>query len=216
MKIRGKSRLAALLFALAIAPGADSVASPAKAVERAVVFADFEAGSDWRLGFRALSGGSGSATAGDLEIPPIPDSKRYLYVSFRAQAPTGLRVRPPEPILFSDYVRRFEFWMMGTGHPDEVFLDLEDATGKTHRAGAGRLDYIGWRKLTVTPPPNIRQRSPDGRMGIAFHGVFLNPAPRPVNGRFSLFSLRVYADHFMAFTRDHLRQPENPWGELKL
>ncbi|MEQ9366405.1 MAG: flagellar filament outer layer protein FlaA [Leptospirales bacterium] len=220
MTIRRKIRPVALAAALLVAPGASSPAAPAKppaaGVEQAIIFADFETGTDWRLGYRVLSRGTGSASVGELETPPIPGSKRYLYISFRAEAPTGLRVRPPKSIRFSGYVRRFEFWAMGTGHADEIYLDLVDAAGREHRVTAGRLDYFGWRRLQVVPAPELRQRAMDGRTGIQFRGLYLNPAARSTSDRYSLFSLRVYADHFIAFTRDHSRLPPDRWSELKL
>ncbi len=225
-----KFRRIATGFACAALLAAGGVATPAaepdrispaalselSEIERPVLLADFENGTDWRLGYRVLSGGKGSVSTGQLEAPAIPGSNAYLFVNFRADAATGLRVRPPKPVRLVAYVRRFEFWIMGTGRADEAFLDLIDATGRSHRLSAGRLDFSGWRKLRVVPGPGIRQRAADGRTGIEFRGLYLQPAPRPTSGRFSLFSLRVYADHFIAITRDHLRQPADRWRDLNL
>lgn len=215
MQLRSGPGLFAIFSLLALAVNGPSLAAPAAddagSLERTLVFADFESETDWRLEFRALSDGSGDVSTDDLETPPLPQSTRYLYISFRAAVPTGLRVRPPGPIEFTDYVRRFEFWALGTGHADEIFFDLIDATEQTHRLSAGRLDFVGWRKLQVALPAKVRQRSPAGRTGVRFRGIYLSPAGRMNAAENSLFSLRIYVDHFMAITRDRLRQPPLRW-----
>lgn len=191
-------------------------------IETGEVIADFEAGvAGWRADFRELAGGRADLAVGDLEATPLAGSEQYLYLDFRSRLPTGVRLQPAEPVRFDNFVRRIEFWLLNGGNVDEVALDLIDARGKHHRLRAGRLAAAGWQQLRVRIPPEVLQRDPQGRTGLRFVGLYFSPARRSVatggGDEISLFSLRVYADHFIAFTRVPHRRPSKPaWSQLRL
>lgn len=191
-------------------------------IGRANVFADFEDGVDgWRVDFRELAGGQVDLARGQLEAPPLAESKAYLYMDFRSRLPTGVRLRPVQPVRYTDFVQRMEFWLLNGGNLDEVAVDLLDARGKRHRVSLGRANSSGWQKFSLRIPPEVQQRSAPGsetQTGLSFVGLYFSPVRRAVGGdEFSLFSLRVYADHFIAFTRAPHRRPEAPaWSRLRL
>lgn len=191
-------------------------------IEKREVIADFEAGvGGWRADFRVLAGGQVDLATGSLEAPPVAGSELYLYLDIRSRLPTGVRLQPAEPVRFANFVRRIEFWLLNGGNVDQVALDLVDARGEHHRLNAGRLAAAGWQKFTVRIPPAVRQRDAQGRTGLRFVGLYFSPARRSVatggGDEISLFSLRVYADQFIAFTRAPHRRPSAPnWSQLRL
>ncbi|RME88358.1 MAG: endoflagellar filament sheath protein, partial [Candidatus Hydrogenedentota bacterium] len=68
-----------------------------------------------------------------------------------------VEVKPPHELKIKGVVRQFSMWVLGRKYRHTLFIKLRDFTGKIHKLRVGRLDFLGWRKMTVTVPGWIPQ-----------------------------------------------------------
>ncbi len=186
------------------------VAQEPPGTDRTVVIADFENDADaWKLSFKSGAGVHGYMELSGLQSPAHTGSTRYANVSFTGKAGNGLKMQPERPIRLDGYVRLVHVWVYGFGQPDELFLDFLDHDDQPHRLLLGRLDFQGWKRLTVRPPPHLLQRAGsvgNNRSGLFFRSLYLKPHFREKEGL-----CRLYVDTLEAVVRPYFLHPELKW-----
>ena len=88
---------------------------------------------------------------------PIKESKKYLGAKFFGKVGDALTITPPKPIIIDKYCKSISIWVYGKNFSGELSMFLKDADGRTHRLSFGKLNYLGWRKLTATLSDDISQ-----------------------------------------------------------
>ena len=164
----------------------------------------------WTLHFKGASGRlHGYLVAASLEPTPA-GGPQYLAVLFRGPPGTGARIRPPRPIPMAPVVREVRFFVYGFARGDELFVDLRPPDGKDLRIACGRMDFRGWKQLTLRLPPGRQGRGSrlnQGGDGVQLLGFFL----RLQQERGPLTEARLYLDNIQAIVRVPYRAPKPRW-----
>jgi len=60
--------------------------------------------------------------------------------------------QPPHELVVQGLVRQVSIWALGRNFGHTMYIKLRDYRGTIHKLRLGKLNYLGWRKLTVTIP----------------------------------------------------------------
>ncbi|MCU0822889.1 MAG: flagellar filament outer layer protein FlaA [Spirochaetes bacterium] len=92
------------------------------------------------------------------EFPaPLSDSKKYLGVKMMGKSGNALQIIPPKRLFIDKYCQSISMWIYGKNLAGEVSILLKDFVGTSHHLVFDRINYSGWRKLTVNIPRKIAQ-----------------------------------------------------------
>ncbi len=99
---------------------------------------------------------------GDLSIrdqypAPVKKSKKYLGVKIYGRSGDYFSIIPPNPMIIKKNCSSISAWVYGKGFTGELSIFVEDANGSAHRLVFGKLNFLGWRKLTVKVPKKVAQ-----------------------------------------------------------
>jgi len=93
------------------------------------------------------------------EFPaPIPNSKKYLGVKIYGKRGDTLTINFPRKLTIEKYCRSIAIWVYGKNFSGELSLFITDAEGKAVRLSFGKLNFLGWRKLTVRLTDRVTQQ----------------------------------------------------------
>jgi len=141
-----------------------------EAVLEDILLNDFENAEDWR----ALS----TSPLGDtkikkvLQVGPIedvtnpneitPDEKNRFVdgqnhvlgvkTFFVDRGFDRVEVKPPHEYIVQGIARQMSIWALGRQFRHTLFVKLRDYRGEIHTLRVGRLDFFGWRKMSITIP----------------------------------------------------------------
>ncbi len=124
------------------------------------ILEDFESTSYSKsnLQFRVVKKNQdGSLSMRDQYPAPIKKSKRYLGVKVYGRSGDYFSIVPPQPLIINKNCSSISVWVYGKGFTGELSIFIEDANGNAHRLVFGKLDFLGWRKLTVKVPGKVIQ-----------------------------------------------------------
>lgn len=99
---------------------------------------------------------AGAAIREDFPAP-IGNSKKYLGLKIFGKRGDALTVNPSRKLAIDKYCRTISMWVYGKNFSGELSIFVSDANGRTHRLSFGKLNYLGWRKLTVKIPDDVAQ-----------------------------------------------------------
>lgn len=92
------------------------------------------------------------------EFPaPVKDSKKYIGVKVYGKQGDYATIKFSKKLVISKHCQSISMWVYGKNFSGELSLILSDADKKVHRLSFGKLNFLGWRKLTVKLNKNIRQ-----------------------------------------------------------
>lgn len=89
---------------------------------------------------------------------PIKDSKKYLGLKLYGRKGDFLNLVPPKKLIIDKFCKNISIWIYGKMFAGELSLLLKDANNQPHRLVFGKLDFLGWRKLSVKINPEIAQQ----------------------------------------------------------
>jgi hypothetical protein len=161
--------------------------------------------------------------AGKQPIPEeegkeIPD--RYVLgtrIDFLRRSHSSFIIYPARPIPVEGITKTVSVWVAGRNFNHELYLLIQDFFGRDYEFYFGKLNFIGWQKMTVTIPPaplveglsGVTQKSYHyhGNYGIKIKGFRVNCDPMEARGSYYIYfdDLRAYTDLF----EEHHRDPDD-------
>ena len=97
----------------------------------------------------------------DENPAPTGTSKKYAGIKFFGKS-TGtasdvLIIKPAKDIIIEKYCKQISIWVYGRKMAGELSMLIRDARDENHRLVFGRLNFLGWRKLSVKLEKTIKQ-----------------------------------------------------------
>ena len=159
---------------------------------------------------------------GPMGKDPIPDEAGMnipdrnvlgARVDFLRRGHTSFTLYPVRPIPIEGITKTVSIWVVGRNYNHELVLLLEDFFGRPFELYMGRLNFQGWKKLTVAIPPQandgfngIVQRNYhyNNQMGIRITGLRVDVDPWAAYGSYYIYfdDLRAVTDLFAENNRD--------------
>jgi hypothetical protein len=164
---------------------------------------------------RLFAGGPlGKEAIPDEEGLNIPDN--YVLgtrVDFLRRGYTSFTLYPIRPIPIEGITKTVSVWVVGRNYNHELYILLEDFFGRPFELYVGKLNFQGWKKLTVAIPPQaedgfngIVQRNYhyNNQMGIKITGFRVNVDPWEAYGSYYVYldDVRAVTDLFAEDNRD--------------
>jgi hypothetical protein len=159
---------------------------------------------------------------GPLGKKPIPEEEgmdipdRYVLgtrVDYLRRGHSSLTIYPIRPIPIEGITKTISVWAVGRNFNHDLVLLIQDFFGRNFELYVGKLNFQGWKQLTVAVPP----QSSDGRngvvqrnyhynnqMGIKIVGFRIDVDPLEAFGSYYVYldDLRAVTDLFAEETRD--------------
>lgn len=154
---------------------------------------------------------------GPLEKEAIEDEETYglgeadenvvgAKVSFYRRGVIDFTMKPIRPLPIEGITKTISVWVAGRNSNHTMELLVSDHFGNDAVIPMGKLNFSGWKKLTVTIPPHIKQRDYhyNNRMGLSIDGFNVNCAIDETYGRYYIYfdDIRAVTDLFAEESRD--------------
>ncbi|MDR0378332.1 MAG: flagellar filament outer layer protein FlaA [Spirochaetaceae bacterium] len=164
---------------------------------------------------RLFAGGPADKEAiPDEEGMNIPD--QYVLgtrVDFLRRGHTSFTVYPVRPVPIEGITKTISLWVAGRNFNHSLNIIIQDYFGRTHELFVDKLNFQGWKRLTVTIPPQgedgqsgIVQRNYhyNNQMGIRVAGFRIDCEPTEAQGSYYVYfdDLRAVTDLFAENDRD--------------
>ncbi|MDR1287784.1 MAG: flagellar filament outer layer protein FlaA [Treponema sp.] len=170
---------------------------------------------DGHITTRLFSGSpAGKTPLPEEEGMNIPD--RYVLgtkVEFIHRGYTSFTMYPIRPIPIEGITKTVSVWVVGRNYNHELKLLLQDFFGRYYELYVGRLNFQGWKRLTVAVPPQaedgfngIVQRNYhyNNQLGLQIIGFRVDCDPMEAYGTYYIYldDLRAVTDLFAEDNRD--------------
>jgi len=134
-------------------------------------------------------------------------------VDFIHRGYTSFTIYPVRPIPIEGITKTVSIWVAGRNYNHELVLLIEDFFGRPFELYVGKLNFQGWKKLTVAIPPQaedglngIVQRNYhyNNNLGIKITGLRIDVDPWEAYGSYYVYfdDLRAVTDLFAEDNRD--------------
>jgi hypothetical protein len=144
----------------------------------------------------------------------IPD--RYVLgtrVDFLRRGYSSFTITPVRPIPIEGITKTISVWVAGRNYNHELNILVQDFFGRQFELYMGKLNFQGWKKMTVAVPPQaedgrngIVQRNYhyNNQMGIKIVGFRIDCDPMEAMGSYYVYfdDLRAVTDLFAENSRD--------------
>ncbi len=172
---------------------------------------NFEEAEDWRADATSPLGQTkilkitqrGEIRAADDEDARPPEGEAYSVVQnkddpnhilgvktyFGDRGFDRVELAPPHEYIIKGKARQFSVWVLGRKFRHTMYLKLRDYRGRIHKLRMGRLDFFGWRKLTVTVPGWLPQSTRYSMLdkNLHFVSLFVESDVHEVGGTFYFY-----------------------------
>ncbi|MBX7087754.1 MAG: endoflagellar filament sheath protein [Leptospirales bacterium] len=127
-----------------------------------------------------------------LNVQNNPDNPNHILgikTYFDNRGFDRVEVKPPHEYVIKGKARQFSVWVLGRKFRHNMSLKLRDYRGNTHNLPLGRLDFFGWRKLTVTVPGWLPQSTRYALLdkNLHFVSLFVTSDVHEVPGQFYFY-----------------------------
>lgn len=150
----------------------------------------------------------------DEEGMDIPD--RFVLgtrVDFLRRGHNSFMIYPSRPLPIEGITKTISLWVAGRNFNHELSILIQDYFGRNYELYVGRLNFMGWKELTVAVPPQaedgfsgIVQRSyhHHNNFGIKIMGFRIDCDPLESFGSYYIYfdDLRAVTDLFSENNRD--------------
>ncbi|MCL2043812.1 MAG: flagellar filament outer layer protein FlaA [Treponema sp.] len=153
---------------------------------------------------------------------PVPEeadmdiSDDYVFgirADFLRRGYNSFFVRPLRPIPIEGITKTVSVWAVGRNFNHTITLLIQDYFGRDYEIFMGRLNFQGWKRLTVAIPPQtpsgatgVTQRSYHypNQMGVRIMGFRIDCDPLEAYGSYYIYfdDLRAITDLFAEHDRD--------------
>ncbi len=113
--------------------------------------------SDKDMSFTKSSEQQAGLSIRDQFPAPISNSKKYLGAKIYGKQGDSLTINPPKTLVIDKFCKTISIWVYGKNFSGELSMFLKDADGKVHRLPIGKLNFLGWRKMTVVLTDQVAQ-----------------------------------------------------------
>jgi hypothetical protein len=157
--------------------------------------------------------------AGKVPIPDeeglnIPD--QYVLgtrVDFLRRGHNSFTIFPTRPIPIEGITKTVSVWAIGRNYNHTLVLLIQDFFGRNYEFHMGKLNFMGWKRMTVTIPPQAedglsgvvqRNYHYGNHMGIKIMGFRIDCDPMEAYGSYYIYldDLRATTDLFSESHRD--------------
>jgi hypothetical protein len=164
---------------------------------------------------RLFAGGpAGKQPIPDEEGLDIPDN--YVLgtrVDFLRRGYNSFTIYPIRPIPIEGITKTVSMWIAGRNFNHEVKILIQDYFGRDYEIYMGKLNFQGWKKLTVAIPPQAedgvngvvqRNYHYNNQMGLKITGFRIDCDPMESYGSYYIYfdDLRAVTDLFAENNRD--------------
>ena len=127
-------------------------------------------------------------------------------VSFYKRSVTSFSVLPSNPMPVEGICKTVSVWVIGRNTDHMLKLLVRDQFGHKAEITMGKLNFAGWKKMTVAIPTNIVQKDYHyvNKMGIEILGFRIDCNPEESYGSYYIYfdDLRATTDLFTENNRD--------------
>ncbi|MDR2536108.1 MAG: flagellar filament outer layer protein FlaA [Treponema sp.] len=157
---------------------------------------------------------NGKATIPDEEgLNILDDHVLGVRVDFLHRGHTSFSLYPRRPIPIEGITKTISVWVAGRNYNHTLKILIQDFFGRQFELEVGKLNFQGWKKLTVAIPPQpaigksgIVQRDYhyNNQLGIKVVGFKVDCDPSETSGTYYLYldDLRAVTDLFAENNRD--------------
>ena len=142
----------------------------------------------------------------DAGIEPVDDYVIGIRTDFYRRGSATVSLRPVRPIAIPGIVKTLSVWVVGRNFNHRLSIVLEDYFGNVNVLPMGRLNFSGWKQLTVAVPPTLMQRNPhyNTETGLRIRGFVIDTAIEETYGTYYVYfdDLRAVTDLFAEESRD--------------
>ena len=96
---------------------------------------------------------------------PVAPKDKYVFgvkTEFYQRGYNEIYVTAKRPIPIEGITKTISVYVIGRNYNHELWIELKDFFGNNFELPMGKLNFQGWKKLSVAVPP----QNPDGRTGI--------------------------------------------------
>lgn len=124
-----------------------------------ITLEDFETTpyTDNNIEYRVSKEQKAGLTIRDQYPAPIQNSKKYIGLKLYGRKGDYLNLIPAKPIIIEKHCKTISIWVYGKRFAGELSMLLKDASGTSHRLIFGKLNFLGWKKLTVKLTEEVAQ-----------------------------------------------------------
>lgn len=158
----------------------------------------------------------GKKAVADETAAGIAEADKFalgVKAEFFGRANTTISVEPSRPIAVPGIAKLISVWVIGRNFNHVLKVVVEDNFGNRCVLPMGKMNFSGWKKLTVAVPPNLVQRNPhySNLLGIKIIGFVVEPELTETYGNYFIYfdDLRVVSDLFSEESRDPDDLPDN-------
>jgi hypothetical protein len=142
----------------------------------------------------------------DLGIPQTDENVLGVRVDFFRRGAHTLVIAPVKPIPIEGTTKMLSLWVVGRNYNHVLKILVSDYFGDMKELTVGRLNFLGWKKLSVAVPPTIRQDEfhYSGTSGLEFRGLKIDFDLAESYGSYYVYfdDLRAWTDLFAEVSRD--------------
>ncbi len=159
------------------------------------------------------------------EKEPVPDEEtigidpgKYVLgvkVKFYRRGMSRFAILPSRPLPVPGICKTISLWVVGRNTNHTLKLLISDYYGMRKEITVGKLNFTGWRKMTVAVPPHIKQDDYHygNKNGIKIYGFRIDCDPVEATGVYYIYfdDLRVVTDLFTEENRDKDDMNDGIW-----
>jgi hypothetical protein len=139
-------------------------------------------------------------------IEPVDDNVIGMKVDFYRRGATSVSLRPVRPLAVPGIVKTISVWVVGRNFNHRLSLVVEDYFGNVNILPLGRMNFSGWKQLTVAIPPTLDQRSAhyNTETGLRILGFVIDADINEAYGTYYVYfdDMRAVTDLFAEESRD--------------
>ena len=150
----------------------------------------------------------------------IPDENVLgVRIDYLRRGYNSFSIQPIRPIPIEGITKTVSVWVIGRNFNHDLYLLVQDFFGRNFELYMGKLNFQGWKKMTVAIPPQasdgvngIIQRNYhyNNQMGIRITGFRIQCDPLEAYGNYYIYfdDLRAVTDLFAEQDRDPDDMPD--------
>ena len=129
-----------------------------------------------------------------------------IKAEFFGRTNTTIAIEPIRPLAIPGITKTISVWVIGRNNNHKLSVVVEDNFGNRNYLPMGKLNFSGWKQITVAVPPTLEQHNPhyNNLTGIKILGFVIEPELTETYGSYFVYfdDLRVVTDLFAEENRD--------------